>query len=434
MGVKIANNAYGILLSSILSGDTAIALQAGHGARFPALSAGDYFFATLIDTAKNLEIVKVTARSGDNLTVVRGQDGTTAIGYSAGDRIEIRPCNATWNAMFQEGVKGTSSSGTNTYTATLSPVPTAYNTSQVYPVVFTNANTSSAPTLNLNSLGAKTIKLPGGATVQAGDIPAGYLAFLQYDGADFIFLNPPSASGAQVTGASGTDTYTATLVPAATAYVTDRAYFIKFPNANSSTTPTLNLNGLGAKTIKVRGGGSVPAGAIKANAPHVLVYDGTDFIIDITPGTFVPTGVMLDYAGTGSVPDGFLACDGSAVSRTTYANLYAKIGTTWGVGDGSTTFNLPDSRRRVVVGSGGTGTATLGNAVGSVGGAETHALTIAEMPAHTHTEIGAYVGNVYDGGPSAGGYFGGQNTGSTGGDGAHNNMQPSLVATKIIAY
>lgn len=146
-------------------------------------------------------------------------------------------------------------------------------------------------------------------------------------------------------------------------------------------------------------------------------------------GSFVPAGVILDFAGT-SAPTGYLGCDGSNVSRTTYSALFAAIGTTWGSGDGSTTFTLPDFRRRVAVGSGGTGTATLGNAVGNTGGAETHTLTVGEMPAHTHTET------THVGGTGWGGFDNVQQTsgttGSTGGDGAHNNMQPSAVVLKII--
>lgn len=90
MGIKLANNAFGTLAAGIASGATSITLTTGHGARFPPLSAGDYFYATLIDTSNNLEIVKCTARSTDVLTVTRAQEGTTARAYSAGDRIEIR--------------------------------------------------------------------------------------------------------------------------------------------------------------------------------------------------------------------------------------------------------------------------------------------------------------------------------------------------------
>jgi hypothetical protein len=96
MGIKVANNAFGTLAASITNSDTSITLTTGQGARFPSLGAGDYFYATLIDTSNNLEIVKCTARSTDVLTVTRAQESTTARSYSAGDRIEIRITAATF--------------------------------------------------------------------------------------------------------------------------------------------------------------------------------------------------------------------------------------------------------------------------------------------------------------------------------------------------
>lgn len=96
MGIKVANNAFGTLASSITNSATSITLTTGQGARFPTLGAGDYFYATLIDTTNNLEVVKCTARSTDVLTVTRAQENTTARAYSAGDRIEIRITAATF--------------------------------------------------------------------------------------------------------------------------------------------------------------------------------------------------------------------------------------------------------------------------------------------------------------------------------------------------
>ena len=90
MGIKLSNNAFATLAAGINSSVTSITVTSGQGARFPTLSAGDYFYATLIDTSNNLEIVQCTARSTDVLTVVRGQESTTARAYSAGDRLEIR--------------------------------------------------------------------------------------------------------------------------------------------------------------------------------------------------------------------------------------------------------------------------------------------------------------------------------------------------------
>lgn len=101
----------------------------------------------------------------------------------------------------------------------------------------------------------------------------------------------------------------------------------------------------------------------------------------VKAGTFVYVAHANDPGD--SVGD-YLECNGQNVSRTTYAVLFGKIGTIWGVGDGGTTFTLPDSRRRSPVGKGGVGTGTLGNAVGNTGGEETHTQTNAEAPALTH--------------------------------------------------
>ena len=91
MTVKVTNNAYGTLSAGINNSVTTVTLNSGEGARFPSLSAGEYFYATLIDTSNNLEVVKVTARSSDSLTVTRAQDNTTARAFSANDRCELRP-------------------------------------------------------------------------------------------------------------------------------------------------------------------------------------------------------------------------------------------------------------------------------------------------------------------------------------------------------
>lgn len=151
---------------------------------------------------------------------------------------------------------------------------------------------------------------------------------------------------------------------------------------------------------------------------------------------FLPPGVVMWKAST-TVPTGWLECNGTAVSRTTYATLFADIGTSFGIGDGTTTFNLPAQARRILVGKGGSGTATLANTVGATGGEETHVLITAEMPAHTHpyntpstTAQGTGSGNNIN----AGSVNSAQTTSSTGGDGAHNNMQPSLVMMMIIKY
>jgi microcystin-dependent protein len=157
----------------------------------------------------------------------------------------------------------------------------------------------------------------------------------------------------------------------------------------------------------------------------------------------VPTGVVLDFVGA-TPPTGYLICQGQAVSRTTYSGLFSIIGTTWGAGNGSTTFNLPDFRRRVTVGSGGTGTSTLGNNLANSGGAEVHTLTINEIPSHDHNLKANSLNDGNRGALQATGFEPlihenyktytntRQQIDNTGGDSPHNNIQPSVIVNKII--
>lgn len=159
-------------------------------------------------------------------------------------------------------------------------------------------------------------------------------------------------------------------------------------------------------------------------------------MIPSTTTVFKP-GMMIDFAGN-VAPEGWLACNGAAVSRTTYAALFAAISTGWGAGDGSTTFNVPDFRRRVAVGSGGTGSAYLGNTVGNVGGEEAHVQAEVEMAAHTHT-VTFNRGSNYSP-PLAANLLTndipsgtvGAISSSAGGSSPSNIMQPSAVVFKII--
>jgi len=168
---------------------------------------------------------------------------------------------------------------------------------------------------------------------------------------------------------------------------------------------------------------------------HAGVYSSTSHNHDAAyapiSAAFAP-GMMLNYGGS-FAPAGWLLCNGAAVSRSTYAALFAVIGSSFGAGDGSTTFNVPDLRRRVAVGAGGSGSATLGNVVGNSGGEEAHTLTASEMPAHTHgTVTGAAAGMQTGTSNYRMNSLSGSVTGSTGGDAAHNNMPPSLVVNVII--
>jgi len=111
--------------------------------------------------------------------------------------------------------------------------------------------------------------------------------------------------------------------------------------------------------------------------------------------TQVPAGIVSAFAGT-TAPSGWLMCYGQAVSRTDYSALFTALSTTYGVGDGSTTFNIPDMRGRAVAGvdnMGGTAASrltstvlTASNTLGATGGTQTHILTTAQLASHNHTQ------------------------------------------------
>lgn len=90
MALKITNNAFATIPLAVNSVQTVITVASGQGARFPSLGAADYFYATLVDVSGNYEVVKVTARADDAMTVVRGQDNTLAIPFPANSRMELR--------------------------------------------------------------------------------------------------------------------------------------------------------------------------------------------------------------------------------------------------------------------------------------------------------------------------------------------------------
>jgi len=148
--------------------------------------------------------------------------------------------------------------------------------------------------------------------------------------------------------------------------------------------------------------------------------------------TSIPAGAIIPYISE-TEPSGWLKCDGTAVSRTTYSSLFAVVGTAFGSGDGSTTFNLPDLRGRTVIGS-GTGSGLTARTLAATGGAETHILSISEMPAHTHSYSNQpFMQDSTSGGDTRpAGSNSSYTTGSTGGGAAHNNMQPFLVLNYMI--
>jgi microcystin-dependent protein len=278
-------------------------------------------------------------------------------------------------------------------------------------------------------------------------------------------------SGAIVTGGTST-AYTLTSYQAYDTLANMNGAMIAFtPHTTCGATVTLNVDGLGAKPLRLAPGAAndLPAGTLVQGTPYVATYYNAagEWILQGLAGNpyNIPLGGMLEFTGTTAPNGSFVLPFGQAISRTTYAAYFAMVGTTYGAGDGSTTFNVIDKRGRVSAGKddmGGTAASRLTASffgtsavvLGAAGGAESHMLTTAQMPAHSHgvtdpghnhtgtAPISANTGSI----TSDGGFM--KNTGSTGltinanttgisiqnaGSGnAHANVQPTVIVNYIL--
>lgn len=230
--------------------------------------------------------------------------------------------------------------------------------------------------------------------------------------------------------------------------------------ADYSTTPASNtaINGI-----------NIAEGCAPANINDAIRQMMADLAVlrdDLISGSgayaFIPIGTVMVWADD-NPPSNFLKLNGAAISRVTHAALFAKWGTRYGTGDGSTTFNLPNVCGRALIGA-GNGSGLTPRAVGATGGAETHQLSELEMPNHGHgfsgststagehshgvnARSGAAGGSEYEPEPfeesgtrstgrttSDGAHshsFSG-NTSGSGGNGAHNNMMPFFAMNLVV--
>ena len=277
------------------------------------------------------------------------------------------------------------------------------------------------------------------------------------------------------TGAANVYTVTSTSSPSALVDGFQIAFKAHQSNTGAST---LAVNSFGAKPLRSRTGVALTANEILSGAAITAQYNSAadEFLLiggrvgnssADTLARIIPVGFVAPWP-TATAPAGWLLAYGQAVSRTTYAELFAAYGTTYGSGDGSTTFNLPDYRGRTPFGKDDMGGSAAGRitsaasgvdgaTLGATGGDQKHTLTSAQIPAHTHTatvsitstpntsivengnsgtvDVTSGSGNTVakrSNVPNTISSTGTVTVNNTGGGGAHNNMPPAIIQNWII--
>jgi microcystin-dependent protein len=245
-----------------------------------------------------------------------------------------------------------------------------------------------------NGSGAGLTSIPAGqlsGTVPSGNIGNDSVALGTKTTGDYV-ATVAASTGVTVSGGTGEGS-TATISIGQAVATTSSPQFVGVTATGTVSANAVSVtNGVGAGSATITGTTATSVLTVDgieidttgASSNQVLTYNGTKFAPSTLSTEYqVPVGAINLWGAVGP-PTGWLICSGTAVSRTTYAALFAVIGTTYGSGDGSTTFNLPDLKGNVPVGR-NTSDSQF-DTLGETGGAKTHTLTTTEMPSHTHTQ------------------------------------------------
>ncbi len=400
MGVKVTNNGFGTISAGITSSATTIVLDSGQGARFPALASGDFFFGTLVDTSNNIEIIKVTARSSDSMTVTRAQDNTSARAFSVGDRFELRPTAALFeNAHLDNTPTSTGSIGLPKGTTAQQPTASAteghirYDTDKSA-VVYSDGSawykvSSVIPTLS-------------GVT---GNYYVGTSASLTLAGTGFLSSNlivtfTHSATDRTVTVSPTSDTAATVTTPSAldSAISAGDTVTIKVTNSDGTTSGTQNI------TVS-----ALPTGGSISNAGGYRIHTFNSSANFVAPGT-LSAEILIVAGGGGGGSSGGEGGGAGAGGLIYYGAETPKTPTGSAVSISSGTY-------AVTVGAGGTGSPTYAPRTNTDGGnSSVGGLSLT-------TAVGGGSGGCYPGNGTGQG-----NSGGSGGGGGGNSSSGGSTA------
>ena len=415
---------------------TSLVLAAGMGARMPAVPFNAVAHPDgQLPTLDNAERVLVTARSTDTLTITRAQGGTTAQSIAAGWRFS--------NTIVTDDILNASTVTDELMTGTVNGSNAVFTTGSNFSGIQVYKNgVAMHLTDDFTITGANQITFVT-APATGTKLTASYII----------------GSQTMINGSNSTildETPAGTVNGSNTTFTTARAYIAGslqvFINGAKQKRTTHFTETTPASGIFTMGDAPLTGDDIMVNYHYVQsVYGNADTVDGYHYYDAAPIGAGMDYWAETLPSANWMFAYGQAISRTTYAALFALFGTTYGTGDGSTTFNLPDKRGRVSAGQddmGGTSANRLtapsttgsinGDTLGATGGEEAHTLTTAEIPAHNHTVRGSTAAGGYAEGLA----FGNDSTpdftaagvvnNNTGGGGAHNIVQPTIICNYII--
>lgn len=257
-----------------------------------------------------------------------------------------------WQAV--RALYGVDTGAANAMVVALNPAPPALKPGMTVRVKKGSSANTGTTTLDIG-LGANTVKRATGADLSSGDLPASTVAEFIWDGSYWQYANFQGFSATTTTTNNyslsipyAVDSGTANnLVASFSPAITSLAGgdMLKVKVANTVTGPTaIAINSMSPINVKRVDGTALRNGDVVAGQILILEFDGTNLqAVNLAPSSgFVPGTVHI--WPTNTPPSGTLECNGTAVSRSTYARLFAILGTAYGVGDGTTTFNLPEYR------------------------------------------------------------------------------------------
>lgn len=425
MALKLTNNAASRLASGITNSQTNVPLRSGDGALWPTLSGGDWCPSTLVDAAGHREIVRVTARTGDMLTVTRAQEGTSARAWAADDVIELRLTADTTQHLVE---------ATAFQSALAGKADATHSHAQSDVTGLSTALSGKVPT---GRIVATTGLLTGG-----GDLSADRsFAVAKASGAEIASgtEDAKAATPKAISDARGLGTFipVGTIVPFAGAKAPAGWRFCDGTNISRTTYATLFdvlAPKFTANTTFLSAGLTSVSDNLQNLGLEGCVVEGAG--IPNTPSETTVTAITLSTMT--------LSASATATASTVNLRIFP-----WGRGDGSTSFNLPDLRGVVAGGrdnmggvaasrltDAGTGNPGVkGRQLGFRGGADRQAITAAQMAPHTHglgtqniDQQGSGINVAFQGGSS---FQTGNGADQLKGE-AHPNVQPTTIVNHVI--